>query len=137
MANATDGAIWPRGYWRTWEPIVGATYATSLTKLRAWSNVVTTLLYVIAAVMLAYYFLILQSGTLLTATFVLLVPWAIAVGVIEWQRRRLAKTVQRNLAANGKPVSELPTFVEVQFLRWKLTHTVTTEELEATAPRTS
>jgi flagellin-like protein len=137
MANAADGSVWPRGYWRTWQPIVGATYATSLTKLRAWSNVVTTLLFVVATVMLAYYFLIARSGTLLTAVFVLLVPWAIAVGIIEWQRRRLAKTVQRNLAANGKPVGELPTFVDIQFLRWKQTHSVTTDELEATAPRSS
>ena len=135
MTNAADGSVWPHGYWRTWQPIVGATYATALTKLRAWSNVVTTLLFVIAAVMLAYYFLIARSGTLLTGIFVLLVPWAIAVGIIEWQRRRLAKTVQRNLAANGKPVSELPTFVDIQFLRWKQVHSITTDDLEATAPR--
>ena len=137
MATVTDGSMWPRGYWRTWEPIVGATYATALTKLRAWSNVVTTLLYVSAVVLLAYYFLIVRSGTLVTAIFVLLVPWAIATGIIEWQRRRLAKTVQRNLAANGKPVSELPTFVDIQFLRWKQAHTVTTDDLESSAPRTT
>jgi ABC-type uncharacterized transport system permease subunit len=137
MANAADGSVWPHGYWRTWQPIVGATYATSLTRLRAWSNVVTILLFVIAAVMLAYYFLIVRSGTLLAAIFVLLVPWAIATVIIEWQRRRLAKTVQRNLAANGKAVSELPTFVDIQFLRWKQAHTVTTDDLESSAPRTN
>ena len=135
MSNASDGSIWPRGYWRTWEPIVGPTYATSLTKLRAWSNVVTTILYAIAIVMLAYYFLVVKSGSLLVATFTLLVPWAVVVGVIEYQRRRLAKTVQRNLAANGKPVPELPTFAEPQFLRWKRDHSVTTEDLENSAPR--
>jgi hypothetical protein len=112
MSTAPDGSIWPRGYWRTWEPIVGPTYATSLTRLRAWSNVVTTILYALAIVMLAYYFLVVQSGSLLAATLILLVPWAIVIGVIEYQRRRLAKTVLRNLAANGKVVSELPTFAE-------------------------
>jgi hypothetical protein len=135
MSQASDGSIWPRGYWRTWAPIVGPTYATSLTKLRAWSNVITTLLYLIALVMLAYYFLVLKSGSLLLATFTLLVPWAVAVGIIEYRRRRLAKTMQRNLAANGKPVPELPTFVDVQFLRWKRDHSVTTEDLESSAPR--
>jgi hypothetical protein len=45
--------------------------------------------------------------------------------------------MRRNLAANGKPVSELPTFVDIQFLHWKQAHSVTTDELEATAPRTS
>ena len=137
MARATDGSIWPRGYWRTWEPIVGPTYATALTRLRAWSNAVTTLLYVAAVVMLAYYFLIVQSGTLLVATFVLLAPWAAVVTLIEVSRRRLAKTVQRNLAANGKPVGELPTFVDIQFLRWKQAHSVSTEDLESSAPHTS
>jgi hypothetical protein len=135
MSEAPDGSIWPHGYWRTWEPIVGATYATSLTKMRAWSNVVTTLLYAIALMMLAYYFLVVRSGSLLAATFTLLVPWAIVVGFIEYQRRQLAKTVQRNLAANGKPVSERPTFVDVQFLRWKRDHEVTTEDLQNSAPR--
>ena len=135
MSQASDGSIWPRGYWRTWEPIVGPTYATSLTKLRAWSNVVTTILYAIAIVVLAYYFLVVKSGSLLAATFTLLIPWAIVVGVIEYQRRRLAKTMQRNLAANGKPVPELPTFAEVQFLRWKRDHSVSTEDLQASAPR--
>ena len=135
MSQAQDGSIWPRGYWRTWEPIVGPTYATSLTKLRAWTNVITTILYLIALVMLAYYFLVLKSGSLLLATFTLLVPWVVAVGIIEYQRRRLAKTMQRNLAANGKPVPELPTFGDVQFLRWKRDHSVTTEDLESSAPR--
>jgi hypothetical protein len=135
MSQAPDGSIWPRGYWRTWEPIVGATYATSLTKLRAWSNVVTTILYAIAFVMLAYYFLVVKSGSLLVATFTLLVPWAVVVGIIEYQRRHLAKTVQRNLAANGKPVPEVPNFAEAQFLRWKRDHAVTTEDLQASAPR--
>jgi hypothetical protein len=135
MASPTDGAIWPRGYWRTWQPIVGATYATSLTRLRAWSNVVTTLLYLAAIVMLVYYFVIARSGTLLVATFVLLVPWAAVITVIEVSRRRLAKTLQRNLAANGKPVGEVPTFVDIQFLRWKQTHTVTTDDLESSAPK--
>jgi hypothetical protein len=135
MTQVSDGSIWPRGYWRTWEPIVGPSYATSLTKLRAWSNVVTTILYAIALVMLAYYFLVVKSGSLLAATFTLLVPWAVVVGIIEYQRRRLAKTVQRNLAANGKTVSELPTFAEAQFLRWKRDHAVTTEDLESSAPR--
>jgi hypothetical protein len=134
MSQASDGSIWPRGYWRTWAPIVGPTYATSLTKLRAWSNVITTILYLIALVMLAYYFLVLKSGSLLLATFTLLVPWVVAVGIIEYQRRRLAKTMQRNLAANGKRVPELPTFADVQFLRWKRDHSVTTEDLENSAP---
>jgi hypothetical protein len=136
MSDASDCSIWPRRYWRTWEPIVGATYATSLTKLRAWSNVVTAVLYAIGIVMLAYYFLILNSGSLLVATLTLLVPWAIVVGVIEFQRRRLAKTVRRNLAANGKAVNELPTFAEAQFLRWKQDHAVTTDDLQSSAPRT-
>jgi hypothetical protein len=136
MSTVHDGSIWPHGYWRTWEPIVGATYATSLTALRAWSNVVTTILYAIAVVMLAYYFLVLKTGDLFAATFILLIPWAIVVGVIEFQRRRLAKTIQRNLAANGKAVSELPTFIEVQFLRWKRDHSVSTEDLQSSAPRT-
>jgi hypothetical protein len=135
MAEPTDGSIWPRGYWRTWEAMLGATYATSLTKLRAWSSVVTTILYAAAIVMLAYYFLVVRSGTLLTAVFVLLIPWAVVVGVIEFQRRKLAKTIQRNLAANGKPVSEIPTFVDVQFLRWKQNHGVSTEDLQNSAPR--
>jgi CHASE2 domain-containing sensor protein len=135
MSATRDGSIWPRGYWRTWEPIVGSTYATSLTRLRAWSNVVTTILYAIAAVMLAYYFLILKSGSLLPATVTLLVPWAVVVGVIEFQRRRLAQTVQRNLAANGKAVSELPRFAEAQFLRWKRDNSVTTDDLRSSAPR--
>jgi hypothetical protein len=137
MSTAPDGSIWPRGYWRTWEPIVGATYATSLTRLRAWSNVVTTILYAIAVVMLAYYFLIAQSGSLLAATLILLVPWAIVVGIIEYQRRRLAKTLLRNLAVNGKVVSELPTFAEAQFLRWKRDHSVSTDDLQSSAPRGS
>jgi hypothetical protein len=137
MPETGDGAIWPRGYWRTWEPIVGASYATTLTKLRAWSTVVTTILYVIAVVMLVYYFAVVRSGTLYAATFILLIPWAVVVGVIELQRRRLAKTMQRNLAAHGKPVSELPTFGDVQFLRWKREHGVSTEDLEDSAPRAS
>jgi hypothetical protein len=137
MSTAPDGSIWPRGYWRTWEPIVGPTYATSLTRLRAWSNVVTTILYALAIVMLAYYFLVVQSGSLLAATLILLVPWAIVIGVIEYQRRRLAKTVLRNLAANGKVVSELPTFAEPQFLRWKRDHSVSTDDLQSSAPRGS
>ncbi len=135
MSQVSDGSIWPRGYWRTWAPIVGPTYATSLTRLRAWSNVVTTILYLVALVMLAYYFLVVKNGSLLLATFSLLVPWVVAVGIIEYQRRRLAKTMQRNLAANGKPVPELPTFADVQFLRWKRDHSVTTEDLESSAPR--
>jgi hypothetical protein len=135
MTSGPDGSIWPRGYWRTWEPIVGLTYATALTKLRAWSNVATTILYAIAVVMLAYYFVVVKSGSLLAATLALLVPWAVVVGIIEFQRRRLARTVQRNLAANGKAVNELPTFAEAQFLRWKRDHAVTTADLEATAPR--
>jgi hypothetical protein len=135
MSEESDGAIWPRGYWRTWAPIVGPTYATSLTKLRAWSNVVTTILYLIALVMLAYYFLVVKSGSLLLATFTLLVPWIVVVAIIEYQRRRLAKTMQRNLAANGKRVPELPTFADVQFLRWKRDHSVTTDDLESSAPR--
>ena len=135
MTDTDDGSIWPRGYWRTWAPIVGPSYATSLTKLRAWSNVVTTILFVVAVVMLAYYFLILKSGSLLVPTFILLIPWVLAVGAIEYQRRRLAKTVQRNLAANGMPVSELPTFGEAQFLRWKRDHSISTEDLQSTAPR--
>ena len=134
MTSAPNGSIWPRGYWRTWEPIVGPTYATSLTRLRAWSNVVTTILYAIAVVMLAYYFLVVKSGSLLAATLALLAPWTIVVGVIEYQRRRLARTVQYNLAANGKAVSELPTFVEAQFLRWKRDHAVSTDDLESSAP---
>jgi hypothetical protein len=85
--------------------------------------------------MLAYYFLVVKSGSLLVATFTLLVPWAVVVGIIEYQRRRLAKTVQRNLAANGKPVPEVPNFAEAQFLRWKRDHAVTTEDLQASAPR--
>jgi hypothetical protein len=136
MAESTDGSIWPRGYWRTWEAIVGATYATSLTKLRAWSTLVTAVLYVVAIMILAYYFLVVRSGTLLTAVFILLIPWAVVVGVIEVQRRRLAKIIQCNLAAGGKPVSEVPTFVDVQFLRWKQTHGVSTEDLQNSAPRT-
>jgi hypothetical protein len=135
MSATSDGSIWPRGYWRTWEPIIGPSYATSLTKLRAWSNVVTTILYAIAVVMLAYYFILVRSGSLLAATFILLVPWAVVVGIIELQRRHLARTVQRNLAANGKPVSELPTFAEAQFLRWKRDHSVTTDDLQQSAPR--
>jgi hypothetical protein len=134
MADSTDGSIWPRRYWRSWEPIVGATYATSLTRLRAWSNVVTTLLYIAALILLAYYVLVVRNGSLLTATIILLIPWAIVVGVIELQRRRLANTIQRNLAANGKPVSERPTFVDVQFLRWKRDHSVTTDDLQNSAP---
>lgn len=134
MAEMTDGAIWPRGYWRSWEPIVGATYATTLTRLRAWSNVITTLLYVAALVLLAYYFLVLRSGSLLTATFILLVPWAVVVVIIELQRRKLVTIMLRNLAANGKPVSERPTFVDVQFLRWKRNHSVTTDDLQNSAP---
>jgi hypothetical protein len=137
MSEPTDRSIWPRAYWRTWAPIVGATYATSLTKLRAWSNVITTVLYLGAIVMLAYYFLVVRSGTLLTAVFVLLIPWAAVVVIIEFQRRKLAKTIQRNLAANGKPVTETPTFIDVQFLRWKQTQSVTTEDLQESAPRVS
>jgi hypothetical protein len=132
--DATDGSIWPRGYWRSWEPIVGVTYATTLTKLKAWSNVITTLLYLAALVILAYYFLVVRSGSLLTATFILLVPWAVVVGIIELQRRKLATTMLRNLAANGKPVGERPTFVDVQFLRWKREHSVTTDDLQNSAP---
>jgi hypothetical protein len=135
MADSTDGSIWPRRYWRSWEPIVGATYATSLTRLRAWSNVVTTLLYIAALILLAYYILVVRNGSLLTATIILLVPWAIVVGAIELMRRRLANTIQRNLAANGKPVSERPTFVDVQFLRWKRDNSVTTDDLQNSAPR--
>ena len=134
-AGPADGAIWPRGYWRTWQPIVGAIYATSLTRLRAWSNVVTTILYLAALVMLVYYFAVSKSGTLLGATLILLVPWAVVVGVIEFQRRKLAKTIIRNLAANGTPVGETPTFAEPQFLRWKRDHSVTTEDLQNSAPR--
>ena len=137
MASAPDGSIWPRGYWRTWEPIVGPTYATSLTRLRAWSNVVTLVLYLIAAVMLVYFFVAHETGSLLGVTLALLVPWAVIVGVIEYRRRQLAKTVQRNLAANGKAVSELPPFAEAPFLRWKLHHSVTTEDLQQSAPRAS
>jgi ABC-type protease/lipase transport system fused ATPase/permease subunit len=137
MVERTDGAIWPRGYWHSWEPLVGVTYATALTKLRAWSTVITTLLYLIALVMLAYYFLVVRSGSLLTATFILLIPWAAVIGVIEWQRRRLATTMLRNLAANGKPVTERPTFVDVQFLRWKRDHSVTTDDLQNSAPRSA
>ena len=53
------------------------------------------------------------------------------------------KVVQEGLipenvtAANGKTVNEIPTFAEPQFLRWKLIHGVTTEDLQSTAPRTS
>jgi hypothetical protein len=129
-----DGAIRPRGYWRTWQPILGATYATSLTRLRAWSNVVTTLLYLVAAVLLAYYFLIVKSGTLLAATLTLLVPWAIVVGIIEYQKLRLARTLVRNLAAHGKTIAVLPRFGEVQFLRWKAENGVTTDDLQDSAP---
>jgi hypothetical protein len=131
----TDAAIWPRGYWRTWQPIVGATYATSLTRLRAWSNVVTTILYLAAVVMLVYYFALAQSGTLLAATFILLLPWVVVVATIEFRRRAIAKTMIRNLAANGKPVRETPTFAEPQFLRWMRDHSVTTEDLQNSAPR--
>ena len=134
MADQPDAAIWPRGYWRTWRPIVGAAYATSLTRLRAWSNVVTTILYLVAAVMLAYYLLVAKSGATLGATVALLVPWAIVVGVIEYRRLQLAKTMLRNLAAHGKPVTVLPRFGEVQFLRWKREHGVTTDDLQDSAP---
>lgn len=137
MTSAPDGSIWPRGYWRTWEPIVGPTYATSLTRLRAWSNVVTTVLYAIAVGMLIYFFAVHETGSLLGITLALLVPWAVVVGIIEYRRRQLARTVQRNLAANGKPVTELPMFAEAQFLRWKRDHSVTTEDLQQSAPRTS
>lgn len=76
MTSAPDDSIWPRGYWRTWEPIVGATYATSLTRLRARSNVATTVLYAIAVAvaMLAYYYVGPKGGSLLVATIVVLVP---------------------------------------------------------------
>jgi len=58
-----------------------------------------------------------KSGSLLLATFSILVTWAVAGrDHFEYQRRRLAKTVQRNLAAKRKVGSELPTFIEVQFL---------------------
>ncbi len=134
MAGEDDGAIWPRGYWRTWQPIVGTAYATSLTRLRAWSNVVTTILYLIAAVMLAWYFLVAKAGTLLAATLILLVPWAIVVGLIEYRRRALAKTMLRNLAAHGKPVSVLPSFAEPQFIAWMRAFDVTADDLQDSAP---
>jgi hypothetical protein len=136
VSDQPEGATWPRGYWRTWEPIVGATYATALTRLRAWSNVVTTILYLMAAVLLAYYLLIAKSGTTLAATVTLLVPWAIVVGVIEYRRLLLARTMLRNLAAHGKAVAALPRFGEVQFLRWKRENGVTTEDLQGSAPLT-
>jgi hypothetical protein len=135
MVAPDDGSIWPRGYWHTWAPIVGPRYATTLTKLRAWSNVVTTLLYTVAVVLAAYYLLIAKGGSILWATIVLLIPWTVIVAVIEYQRRRVAKTMQRNLAAAGKPVSQVPIFIEVRFLEWKRTHSVTTDDLESSAPR--
>ena len=95
---------------------------------------VTTVLYLSALVLLADHFLILKSGSLLAATFTLPIPWAVVVGVNEYLRRQLAKTVLRNLAANGKPVGELPTFAEPQFLRWKRDHGVTTDDLQSSAP---
>ena len=135
MAEATDGAIWPRGDWRTWQPIVGAAYATSLTRLRAWSNVATGILYLAAAVMVAYYLLIAKAGTLLGATIVLIVPWAVVMVVIEYQRGRLARTMLRNLAVHGKTVSVVPRFAEPLFLRWKQVNGVTTDDLQDSAPR--
>jgi hypothetical protein len=135
MTDPTDGAIWPRGYWRTWQPIVGSAYATSLTRLRAWSNVTTVILYLIAAVVVAYYLLIARSGSLLGVTLILLVPWVIVMGVIEYQRGRLAKTMLRNLAAHGKRVTAVPRFAEPMFLRWMIANGITTDDLQDSAPR--
>jgi hypothetical protein len=96
---------------------------------------VTTLLYLVAIVILAYYFLFSRTGSLLITTAVLIVPWAVVVAVIEYRRHRLAITLQRNLAVNGRPVPEVPTFVDIQFLRWKRNYSVTTDELQASAPK--
>jgi hypothetical protein len=135
MARADDPAIWPRGYWHTWEALAGPTYATTLTRLRAWSNTATILLFVFAFVLLVYFLIVARTGSMLPAILTLLVPWAIVVGVIEYRRGQLARTIARNLAANGKPVSVMPPLSESQFLRWKRDHNVTTDDLQNSAPR--
>ena len=133
-ADANAAAIWPRAYWRTWASLAGPTYATALTRLRAWSNTATILLFIFAFVMLVYFLAVAKTGSMLPAILALLVPWGIVSAVIEYRRGRVAQTMTRNLAANGQAVSVIPTLSELQFQGWKREHGVTADDLQNSAP---
>jgi ABC-type transport system involved in cytochrome c biogenesis permease subunit len=134
MSEINSLAIWPRGYWHTWEALAGPTYATALTRLRAWSNTATILLFIFAFVMLVYFLAIAKSGSMLPAILALLVPWGIVSAVIEYRRGRVAQTMARNLAANGQAVAAIPTLSELQFQGWKRENGVTADDLQNSAP---
>jgi ABC-type transport system involved in cytochrome c biogenesis permease subunit len=134
MSTADGPAIWPRAYWHTWEALAGPTYATALTRLRAWSNTATILLFIFAFVMLVYFLAVAKTGSMLPAILALLVPWGVVSFVIEYRRSRVAQTMARNLAANGRAVPVIPPLTELQFLGWKREHGITADDLQNSAP---